>query len=326
MKFNREILGRFVAGVAGMAAILALPVTPATAVEFDPDGLIRVESAAPADSLTVGQRFRVVHTFAFPDSLAMVSVAEFKTGKCRLVSADWTDAATAGAMSRTLTLDLLALELDAARVPEQTFDFTTPSGDTLRVFTRDFEIPIRLVTAENSELVPLKEQWEAPGSNAPWITAGAAALALAILAWWRRRRRRKPELDLLAPGYPADYEALTELTRIEGLGLLDKAEYKHYYTLVVDAIRHYLEKRFRIDAMDRTSDELLMDLEARGVSVESLPAFLSEADLVKFAKYQPQRENGDEAMRTARAIVVDTTPRVTEEADAAPAVASGGGA
>jgi len=323
---KRISLNRFVmATVMTVAMVTAVRVPAAAAkLEFDPDGLIRVETTAPTDSITVGQRFRVVHEFSFPDSLSMIPVAEINTGKCRLLSIDRGERIDNGMGSRAVTLDLLALELDMARVPEQAFDFRTPSGDTLRVFSGEIEIPIRLVTAPDSELASLKEQWEAPARTWPWIAGAAGVLVLAALAWWLVRRRRKAALEILAPVMPADYAALTELTRIEAMGLLDQGEYKRYYTLVVDAIRHYLEKRFHVDAMDRTSDELLLDLGARGARVEALPAFLAEADLVKFAKYQPVRENGEAAMRTARALVVDTTPRMTDAASESRAVAAGG--
>jgi len=168
---------------------------------------------------------------------------------------------------------------------------------------------VRFMAADSSALSPLKEPWEAPRNLTVWIVSAVAALALAaLLVWWWRRRRRVEEAE---PEHhlPADYVALTELTRIEKLGLLDAGEFKQYYTLVVDAVRRYLEARYAVDAMDRTSFELLDDLRRRRIEPPNLEALLGEADLVKFAKYVPTRAAGEAAMRAAREVVVKTAMR-----------------
>ena len=103
--------------------------------------------------------------------------------------------------------------------------------------------------------------------------------------------------------------ALKALAEIEGLNLLESGEFKRYYTLVIDTLRLYLERRFGIQAMDRTSDEILYDLRGRRLQVDGLNLLLGEADLVKFAKHTPDPVSGRKAMQTSRDIVVHTTPR-----------------
>jgi hypothetical protein len=93
------------------------------------------------------------------------------------------------------------------------------------------------------------------------------------------------------------------------MDLLTHNEFKLYYTLVTEAVRRYLEDRYGIDAMDRTTTELLDELSGRGRRVEKLDDLLRVADLVKFAKYVPAVEGGVAAISTAREIVVKTTPK-----------------
>ena len=66
--------------------------------------------------------------------------------------------------------------------------------------------------------------------------------------------------------------------------------------------------------MDRTTYEILWDLEGRRVDVDGLEALLGEADLVKFAKYVPDVPAGKQTMEAAKEIVVRTAPRPVLEA------------
>ena len=93
------------------------------------------------------------------------------------------------------------------------------------------------------------------------------------------------------------------------MNLLEDGQYKKYYTLVIDVVRHYLERRYGVQTMDRTTDEILSELDSRRLRVDELEPLLREADLIKFAKYKPEIFVGRRAMQTARDIVVQTTPR-----------------
>ena len=124
---------------------------------------------------------------------------------------------------------------------------------------------------------------------------------------------------------PADYIALTELSRLERMNMLERGEFKKYYTLVTDVIRRYLEARFNVDAIDRTTSELLGELEDRRCRVEKLDGLLNEADLVKFARFKPAEATGKAAMSTAREIVVKTKPAPVAAAQDTETRAAGGG-
>ncbi len=70
--------------------------------------------------------------------------------------------------------------------------------------------------------------------------------------------------------------------------------------LVIDTLRHYIERRFAVQAMDRTTYEILWDLEGIDRTVDGLAGLLEEADLVKFAKFKPDVAAGKRAIETAR--------------------------
>jgi hypothetical protein len=124
-----------------------------------------------------------------------------------------------------------------------------------------------------------------------------------------RHRKRRPVVEAPKPELPPDYVALKALAEIESMHLLEDGQLKRYYTLVVDVVRHYLERRYGVDTMDRTTDEILYELTERRLQVGDLEPLLREADLVKFAKFKPEILVGKRALQRAREIVVQTTPR-----------------
>jgi len=270
---------------------------------------VRTEVSAP-DSVTVGQRFRVAHVYTYPDSLTMEVQPEFDPGSCRIVSAVWSEDRADGNVVKAVSLDAFTLDLEQARLPALAVQFFTPAGDTMVAFAEEIVIPVRQLAAAGADTRPLKEQWKAPRRYWPWIVAAAALVAAAVLLWWwLRRRSRRAEQRPSEPVLPADYVALTELTRIERLDLISRREFKQYYTLVTDTLRRYVAARFGVEAMDRTTEELLWVLEDKGRQVDHLDDLLHESDLVKFAKHIPGEEAGAAAMASAREIVVKTTPR-----------------
>jgi hypothetical protein len=285
---------------------------------------VRTEVSAP-DSVTVGERFRVKHVYSYPETLTMAVPEKVEPGSCRIVSMVWSEDKKNGTIEKALTLESFTLDLEQARLPALAVQFFTPAGDTMIAFAEETVIPVRQLAVSGADVRPLKQQWVAPRRYWPWIVAAAVLVAVAALLWWwlRRRARRAVEAPS-TPVLPADHVALTELARIERMDLVSKGEFKKYYTLVTDVLRRYLSARFEVEAMDRTTEELLGELEDRGRRVDRLDGLLREADLVKFAKYAPGEVAGTAAMASAREIVVKTTPR--HQLEDTGVVEAGGGA
>lgn len=271
---------------------------------------IRLTTDAPTDSVTVGERLHVRYTAVFPDSLVLLPPGQLDTGKSRLVSLEWSELDREGTREKHADLTVLPLDLETARVPALPFHFLTPASDTITVWSDAVEVPVKELTQAESRPKPLKPQWEAPRSYMKpiLIAAGVLLAAIAALLLWRHRRRRvvEPEPE---PVLPADFVALTALQEIERMNLVEVREYKRHYTLVVDVLRRYLEQRYGILAMDRTSDEVFEELRLRRRDVDGLEPLLREADLVKFAKFVPGDTQARDAIERARDIVVQTTPR-----------------
>jgi hypothetical protein len=266
-----------------------------------------IGTTVDVDSITVGERLHVRYHIDCPDSLEVLPIEGLDMGTCRLISLKWDEQNEAGRLLKTADLELITLDLEEAHLPAAEVRFRTPSGDSLSVFTDEVSVPVRSLASAGGELKPLKEPWTAPADYRWLIIAAALAALAAVVSYflWKRRKRRVVIKEAV-PELPADFVALRELRRIENLKLLEAGEFKQYYTLITDAIRTYIEKRFGVDALDRTSKEILHDLEHKRRRVDHLEQLLQEADLVKFAKYIPSPATAGEAMITARGIVAKT--------------------
>lgn len=270
---------------------------------------VRLRTQAEADSVTAGQRLHIRYTATYADSLTLLPPSEFDVGNCRFVSIRWSERSQDGLRVKQADLTVLPVDLEYARVPGLPFSFLDSAGDTLIAWGDDVEVPIRALTTDESTPQPQKPQWEAPPSFR-WLWIALLAVALTALAIFLWRRRKKPEPAVpVEPELPPDYVALKALGEIEQMGLLQQGEFKRYYSLIVDVVRQYLERRYHIHVMDRTTEEILYDLNVRDLAPDGLAALLEEADLVKFAKYRPEIASARTKIEAARDIIVRTTPR-----------------
>jgi hypothetical protein len=288
--------------LSGAAGAVVLGVGAGEAIASSFRGGIDVSTRSGGDSVTVGERFRVVHEISYPDSLSFIPPDRFESGTCRLVSSTWKEEKKNERVTATARLDFVTTDLEKVR-------FLAPAGDTLVARGEDVEVAVRRMTGEKSEPKPLKPQWEAPRGYG-FLLVIAGALALAALAFWLvRRRRRRPFAKPAEPELPADFLALRRLDEIERMNLVEKGEIKTHYTLVVDALRAYIEKRYGIIALDQTTDEILWDLRRQRVETGDIEPVLREADLVKFAKYRPEVAVAKRLIDTVRGIVARTAYR-----------------
>jgi len=134
----------------------------------------------------------------------------------------------------------------------------------------------------------------------------------------RRKELREKELP------PFD-RAIEELKALENERLSAQEEYKKYYSRLTDVVRRYLEEEAKIDALESTSEELLIKLELRknagtldldSKTLRSLKAVLQNADLVKFAKSMTEYRIASEDRKVVEHVVIETKealPEPTEE-------------
>ena len=141
--------------------------------------------------------------------------------------------------------------------------------------------------------VPVPHQW----LWLVWLSLGLG-LVLGLIWWWKRRRTATDTgLTLVLPS-PLEIvlAALRQLRQ-------DNPPVEEYYTRLSNIVRQYLENQLQLRAPERTTEEFLYEL-AQGNRLSDdhknlLASFLQEADLVKFARHQPDAADRQRAFRAA---------------------------
>ena len=153
-----------------------------------------------------------------------------------------------------------------------------------------------------------------------WIFIGLILIGVLIYLY-KKYFKKKPGEKVVQPKkvkVPAYVVALSKLEKLGSEQLWQKGFIKDYHSKITEIIREYFEKRFNLPALEMTTTESLQMLSKRPDAtnvIDITSRFLSNADLVKFAKYQPLAPVNEEMMKQAREIVNTTIPKqqITEE-------------
>lgn len=142
--------------------------------------------------------------------------------------------------------------------------------------------------------------------------AVAALLAAGAIVWYlRRRSEMKRQVQM-----PPHQWAMMELERLVAEDLVSKGKVVEFYYRLNGLLRRYIELRFGLNAAEQTSEEFLRELrgDAR-LPVEYKPAlqqFINACDPVKYARYQPQRDEIEQVFNAARDFILGTAERERE--------------
>lgn len=148
-----------------------------------------------------------------------------------------------------------------------------------------------------------------------YVIYGCIALViLGLLVWllvWLilRHIRNRSVTPRPAPKIPPHVVANKALVELGHRKLWQKGKFKAYYTALTSILRTYISGRWDIGAMEMTTDEIiaaLRDVEMPTASRTDLITILRTADMVKFAKAEPEAEENEENINRALYFVENT--------------------
>jgi hypothetical protein len=152
---------------------------------------------------------------------------------------------------------------------------------------------------------------ELPSPWHRWWPAALPAAAVAAAWFWFRRRRRR---EAAAPPIPAHEWALAELARLVADDLVGHGLLQEYFYRISDVVRGYIERRFDVSAPEMTTEEFLAaasrDHRFESEHTDALTRFLTECDLVKYARHQPTTAECDGVHKAARRFIERTRVRL----------------
>ena len=143
-----------------------------------------------------------------------------------------------------------------------------------------------------------------------WVLLALLVIAAAIYIYYRYKKH-KPLLGSqpVVPLLPAHVRALQALEKVKDEKLWQNNREKEYYTQVTDILRQYIFERFRINALEMTSSEILGKIKVLhdyNSVYDNLKQILVTADFVKFAKWKPLPDENEVSMVNAMLFVSQT--------------------
>ncbi|RMF53457.1 MAG: hypothetical protein D6746_15535 [Bacteroidetes bacterium] len=297
----------------------------------------QVTARVSADSVTVGERFRLTLLVDYPPTREPVfpdeapAVVDSVSGKPRLGDLELLARLARGRrdlgdglLRDSVVYEVTTFALDTAYVPPIPVGLATET-DTLTVRSAPLEVYVAsLVPPDAADVRDLAPIVDFPRPVWPWYLLGSVLLAL--LALFVYVRRRPHEVPPVVPARPEPVrspyeEAQRRLRRLEALWPVVGEDGKAFYVELADVLRTYLERRLGVRALEETTRELVEELReavVRGPLAPEVPdavaAVLTLADLVKFADARPPAEQGRDALERVR-----VTLRVVEACVAVPA-------
>lgn len=192
------------------------------------------------------------------------------------------------------------------------------AGDNIprEIKTNEIEIVVRTMQVNpQADIQDVKAPIKYPVDWLFWLVIVLIVLfiltGLYFLYGYYKRKRGNTAPEKIVVEIPPYKIALKKLSELDEKKLWQQGKIKEYHSEVTGIIRRYFEDRFNFFALEMPSSEVLEKLfnvkDAQQI-YNITREFLSNADLVKFAKFQPMPSVNEEMMKQANSIVRQTIP------------------
>ncbi len=190
----------------------------------------------------------------------------------------------------------------------------TAAGDT--VYSNELLFYFNSVPVNpEADIKPIKDIRGAPITfmdTLPWLILAliVGGIIAGIINYFTRRKPAEVKVPkVVKADVPPHVIALRKLDELQEEKLWQQGEVKAYYVALTDIVREYIERRFKVLAMESTTDEILAELSAKDIDFKQkgiLQNLLERADLAKFAKSKPGAGQNMESIEIARQFVQET--------------------
>ncbi|HEX8821916.1 MAG TPA: hypothetical protein VF794_18460 [Archangium sp.] len=218
----------------------------------------------------------------------------------------------------TFRLKLSAFNLGMMSLPAVPFIVSTPEGPQRFVAEpRTIEVGSTLPPDADSQGADLKDI-QPPTEVAIrswmllWVLAGLlVAAAVGYVAWRFFQKYRGRSREVVAPPAPLDVRIRKALDSLKSEDLPTQGKVKDFYFRLSEILRGYLGERYGFDALECTSSELMTKLRrlpTPGLPEDGLLRFVSESDMVKYARAESSPDSCREALAFGYELLDKTWP------------------
>jgi len=282
------------------------------------DNTAQAKLSTNATKQLVGDQARVSLNVQHDPSLSKVvwPIIPDSFGKLELISREKIDTVKKGAITQYQQSFLVAgFDSGLFVIPSIAVQVEPNSGPAFTLHTDSLAILVQTVPVDTTKafkgikgIMDVKTTWR---DYIWWIVGGLVLLLLLGLVWYFARKK-KPELP--PPPPPAEQLHLRTLRALETLErdkVWEQGDVKGYYVRLTEILRGYIEARFDVPALERTTDELVgMARRNAGLAPHSEKIYnvLFTADFAKFARAQPTPAEHVSTLQTVKEFVLATIP------------------
>lgn len=194
------------------------------------------------------------------------------------------------------------------------------NNDTAGVSTDPLLLEVGTVAVDTSLAIKdIKPPFEENYTWLDWIkdnmyvvygTLVAILIVVSIIFLIRYFRKVPPPTVIVEiPKTPAHVTAFEKLDKLKNEKLWQEGKLKLYHSTLSEIIREYIENRFKIQALEQTTEEILYGFRNIAIDEDSklkLKQLLLLADMVKFAKEQPLPNENEMCLSNAYDFVTGT--------------------
>jgi hypothetical protein len=272
----------------------------------------QVQDYLVADSLHVGDKFNFTITLnkdKLYDAIQFPDSADFPTS---------IDIRQRKHFKLTQYRDSVVYELQFFGTEDQRLEslpITLIAGtDTTTLYTTPAMLRFASVLQdEQGEFKPLKPIYQFARAWWPWILGGAIVFGLLFWGYLRSKKfepqlREEPEPIAPPPAFEHPLSQLEEniASLKESDLLLQQRDFDAFYVKLGDTIREYLERVYEFPALESTTTEIIQEMRSNAADNQMLAAtrtVLQEADMVKFAKFEPTLDQAYKAIEKAEQFI-----------------------
>jgi hypothetical protein len=206
-------------------------------------------------------------------------------------------------------------------IPEIAVTYTDKDGAEKEVKSNKIILVVESVKSnpnDKDDVRALKPPETIPHSFWFWlftVILPVSAVAGYLIYRYIKSRNIAKVMEKAEPLRPPHETAFERLAKLKELKLPEEGKVREHYYILSEIIREYLEARFELPVVERTTAEAYKELTASGklkrAEATVIKDFLEECDLVKFAKAIPAIEKISEDYNSG-VDIVDRTKVIPE--------------
>ena len=222
-------------------------------------------------------------------------------------------------------LTLTTFDTGYVYVPEIDIYYSKSLQDSVRykLHTMEKELYVKTVAVDTTQaFLPINgvmKQYVTAKEVLPWAAIVIAVVGILYLIYYLQKHKKTQQpvvIEKKKPTIPAIVTARAKLADMKDNELWNSLKVKDYYTDLTDIAREYLEGQFEIDAVEMTTDEIMKEVNALNLQEfvkMKLQDTLITADLVKFAKANPSKDENEQSFKDINLFVEDSYAYFQEE-------------